>query len=213
MISFLKKYQIVLFLAFLAVALLVIKILYVEKEEEKLEVEKVIPPAGEEISERRDFEFKIYFSRGIVKEWKEMNLVVEPEVKFEKDLSGEPRVLEVQVTDRIEAGTRYKWKVFLRDEPIYEWEYKSSDLSEEEKRSRGVGDPEQIVEIAKDQYEKYPLLDHMPYSSEDFALNYLEPMVLIVKIKGTEREAIMEQVKYWIKSKGVDPESHEIEWK
>lgn len=212
MINFLKKYQIILFLAFLAVALLVIKILYVEEEEEILIVEKVFPSAEEEFSERKDFEFKIYFSRSINKEWEEISLTVEPEVEFEKNLGEEPMVLEVLTTGRIEAGTRYKWRVSLKNELIYEWEYKSSDLSEEEKKSRGIGDPERMVEIIEDQYEKYPLLDYMPYSNEDFALNYLEPMVLIVKIKGEEREAIMEQVKYWIKSKGVDPESHEIEW-
>ncbi len=212
MISFLKKYQIILFLAFLAVVLLVVKILYVEEEEERLMVEKVFPPAGEEFSERSDFEFKIYFSRDISGEWDGIGLVTEPEIEFEKSLGEELGVLKVLMAGRVEAGKRYVWKVFLRDELIYEWDYKSSDLSEEEKRSRGIGDPERMVEIIEEQYEEYPLLDYMPYSNEDFALNYLEPMVLIVKIKGTEREAIMEQVNYWIKSKGVDPESHEIEW-
>jgi len=210
--NFFKKYQIVFVLAFVAVMLLMVKVLYVE-EEESWTVKKLVPAAGEEFDERRDFKFKIYFSKDILREWKKMELAVEPKLEFKKSLGEEPGVLEVRVTDQIEAGVRYVWKVSGKGAVIYEWEYKSSDLTEEEKMSRGTGDPEAIEMIARDQYAKYPLLDYVPYSNEDFSLNYLEPMYLIVKIKGSERAAIMEQVKYWIKSKGVDPASHEIEWK
>jgi hypothetical protein len=212
MINFFKKYQIILILAFIAVVLLMVKLLYTG-EGEKISIKKLVPSVEEEFTERRDFKFKIYFSTDIGRVWEKMELKVEPELEFRKGLGEEPGVMEVWVVENIEAGTRYNWDVSLNGELIGEWSYKSSDLTEEEKRSRGLGDPERIVEIAKEQYEMYPLLDYMPYSNEDFSLNYLEPLVLIVKIKGVEREAIMEQVKYWIKSKGVDPATHEIEWK
>ncbi len=211
--EFFKKYQIILGLAFLTVVLLMVKVLYVEKEGEKLIVKKLVPAVEEEFFERRDFKFKVYFSQDIVKDWEKLKLTVEPELEFRKSLGEEPGVLEVWVNGKIEAGVRYKWSVSLKNELVGEWEYRSSDLSEGEKKSRGLGNPEQIIEIAVDQYMKYPLLDYMPYSNEDFSLNYLEPLSLIVKIKGSEREAIMEQVKYWMRSKGVDPESHTIEWK
>ena len=52
----------------------------------------------------------------------------------------------------------------------------------------------------------------MPFSNEDFAINYLAPLKLGVKIKGTDEEKIKQEVLQWIRNKGVDPQTHEIIW-
>lgn len=73
----------------------------------------------------------------------------------------------------------------------------------------GVGDsPEEILKGLK---EEYPLRDYVPYIAENFAIDYLKPLSLKVFLK-KDTPGVREEVLAWIRSKGVDPTTHRIDW-
>lgn len=67
---------------------------------------------------------------------------------------------------------------------------------------------QELVEYLR---ESFPLYDHLPYTSEKFYLKYKKPFHLKAVLKEDTPEA-REEVLNWIRSKGVDPETHEIDW-
>lgn len=58
----------------------------------------------------------------------------------------------------------------------------------------------------------YPLLDYIPYKTPFFSIDYTKPLTLqVVLVKDTSE--VRQEVLDWIRSKGVDPSTHKIEWK
>lgn len=66
-------------------------------------------------------------------------------------------------------------------------------------------------EILESLREDFPLVDHVPYRTEEFIIDYIEPFHLKVFLK-KDSPNIREKVLDWIEAKGVDPESHQIDW-
>ncbi|RJR25583.1 hypothetical protein C4578_01260, partial [Candidatus Microgenomates bacterium] len=67
-------------------------------------------------------------------------------------------------------------------------------------------------QLEKETYEDYPLFDHIPYYGKDFSIDYLKPLTLEVVLK-KETQETREEALEWIRSKGIDPSTHKIEWK
>lgn len=76
----------------------------------------------------------------------------------------------------------------------------------------GRGDPNFYNQIQKETTEEYPLLKDIPYKTEFWWIAYRGPLKLIVVMK-KDSQGIRKEALDWIKSKGVDPETHKIEWK
>jgi hypothetical protein len=58
----------------------------------------------------------------------------------------------------------------------------------------------------------YPLFDLVPFSNEDFSIDYSGRLTLIVKIKKNNTEAIKKEVLTWIAQHGVNPSTHTINY-
>lgn len=76
---------------------------------------------------------------------------------------------------------------------------------------KGRGDsPEELLDTLK---EKFPLVESIPYQTDEFSINYQAPLHLKIEIKIiAKKEAIKQKVLDWIQSKGVDPDTHQIDW-
>lgn len=61
-----------------------------------------------------------------------------------------------------------------------------------------------------DQY--YPLIDFVPFYSDSFDLEYSARLTLDVTIKKAGVSAVKQEVIDWIKTKGVDPATHKINY-
>jgi len=79
------------------------------------------------------------------------------------------------------------------------------------KKQKEQGDsPEELIKSLK---QEFPLVEFVPYQTDEFSVNYQAPFHLKVKIKKLkDLEAIKQEVLNWINSKGVDPATHQIDW-
>lgn len=78
--------------------------------------------------------------------------------------------------------------------------------------SPGIGNPYFLEEAEESMQKNYPLLNNTPYEAQNFSVDYIGPLKLLVKL-GKDTPQIRQEVLDWIKSKGVDPASHQIVWK
>jgi len=77
--------------------------------------------------------------------------------------------------------------------------------------NEGKGDsPSQIIKSLK---EKFPLVEFLPYETENYYLDYIAPFHLqaIIK-KATDSTQIKQEILNWIISKGVNPQTHKIDF-
>lgn len=75
----------------------------------------------------------------------------------------------------------------------------------------GKGDsPSQILESLK---ERFPLVEFLPYETENFYLDYVAPLHLRATIKNaTASSQIKKEILNWIKKQGIDPSTHKIDF-
>lgn len=74
------------------------------------------------------------------------------------------------------------------------------------------GDPDFYESVRPEILKNYPLFDFIPNKTNNWKIDYLRPLVLEIVLKKDTPE-IRKEVLDWIESKGVDPASHQIEWK
>lgn len=91
-------------------------------------------------------------------------------------------------------------------EPVYIWSFTTSE-KKAESSSGLVFDKEQ--DLLKNYY---PLSQFTPYSTSDFRIEYTYDLTLKVSVKGSSIEKVKQEVLNWIKSHGVDPNTHVIHY-
>jgi hypothetical protein len=69
--------------------------------------------------------------------------------------------------------------------------------------------PYQIEETNK---KYFPLLEWIPYNTKEFSVYYAEPLALEVKIYQGEQKTIEPKVLDWIRSHGIEPSTHKIQF-
>lgn len=74
----------------------------------------------------------------------------------------------------------------------------------------GRGDPELLKELLKETEQNFPLIDFLPYEDKNFSIDYIGPLKLKVLFKTPQ--ASQSAVFDWIRSKDVDPSTHQIEF-
>lgn len=77
----------------------------------------------------------------------------------------------------------------------------------------GKGDPDAIKQMEESIQQGYPLFRYTPHRETNWTLDYVDALHLVVTVKGTVTEAIKTEVLNWIKDQGVDPATHQIDWK
>ena len=60
--------------------------------------------------------------------------------------------------------------------------------------------------------EQFPLLDFLPYQTKDFSIGYVGPLHLKISLFAEDQEAAKNEALSWIKGKGVNPQTHQVEW-
>jgi hypothetical protein len=75
----------------------------------------------------------------------------------------------------------------------------------------GHGDPNIEREIYKKTQNDYPLLPYVPYQTTNWKIDYKAPLTLEIVLKKDTPE-IRQEVLNWIQDKGVDPNTHKIDW-
>lgn len=206
MIKFLKKYWFIVFLAFFAFFLLGLKWFLSQKA---LPVIKNIdPPSGAKVDadlKEINVEFEVNASDLL---WG-LEIQVEPPIGFTTSTDG--RFFKIKLKESLFAEIDYSWKLTYFKKTLLSWVYNVNPLPTPSVAE--VGDPDFTKELIETTVDDYPLIRFMPYSDNNFAINYSAPKKLVVKIKGVNIEAIKAEVLAWISSKGVDPETHQIEWR
>jgi len=86
----------------------------------------------------------------------------------------------------------------------------SSYTPEEE----GLGDPEAEKEIAKTVLENYPLFYQTPKETAFWQANYSQKLEITVtyQTSSISLETAQQEVFAWLKSEGVDPQTHSFKW-
>lgn len=77
----------------------------------------------------------------------------------------------------------------------------------------GEGDPNAFQKLEEETIKGYPLFPKTPHREDNWTLDYVDALHLEVTVKGTITAAIKTQVLDWIKDQGVDPSTHQIDWK
>ena len=74
------------------------------------------------------------------------------------------------------------------------------------------GNPQLVRQTLEEIQRDYPLIRYLPFSNQDFAINYQGPRQLVVKIKGAPAARVKDEVLRWLQNHGYQPASHEIIW-
>ncbi|HVZ59082.1 MAG TPA: hypothetical protein VG935_05005 [Patescibacteria group bacterium] len=138
-----------------------------------------------------------------------LSLEFTPPLKYyTKFISSFPtKTVMAQVLGGLDTNTRYS--IAAKDKTgkkIYIWSFTtSSDV--------GQGHSALNSELDKQTFETYyPLEKYFPYSTNDYSLGYVDHFKVKITLKhpGLNEDTILNEVKAWVKSKGVDPSTHQF---
>lgn len=210
--TFLKKYWLIITLAFLATTLAVLK-----TTTPKYPPPQVVSlkPDPQQSQTKEIKEIQITFNQPTQNLLSFLRLVTTP--KMELDIVPVEEKLIIQPNPPLLPGKRYLFELYYQNKFLYSWQYQITPLPTPTKGIGEVGNPRIIKNLARETVEDFPLIKFMPYSDEDVVINYLKPRVLGIKIKNQkEKELVKERVFDWLEEKlnevGLDLESHEIVW-
>lgn len=114
--------------------------------------------------------------------------------------------VQLQITGGLKPATLYTITIDNSSgEQLYSWRFTSA------KSTKGASSSSLIGQEEQNYVNTYtPLLSYTPYSTGDFSLDYTAKLTLTVKIKNPDVVGVKQEVIDWIKSHGVDPNTHKI---
>lgn len=117
--------------------------------------------------------------------------------------------IQLQILGHLDSNTHYTAKVFNQEgKNIYSWSFTTSnERGESESKLNAALDKQLEVNY-------YPLSKYFPYSTSTYKLGYKDRLFLKITLldQRANKESILNEVKNWVKSKGVDPASHQYEF-
>lgn len=115
--------------------------------------------------------------------------------------------ITAQVYGGLNTNTTYTVTVTdASGKKLYSWSFTSSN-------NPGQSSSGLVTDYEKTYYQKYyPLMDYIPYSTTDFKVGYQSELTLKVLIKNLDIAKVKQEVIDWIKSHGVDPATHTINY-
>jgi hypothetical protein len=132
---------------------------------------------------------------------KDISFKINPEFEFKQELFD--RSLVITPKENLQGNTTYHIDVLIEKENIFSWTFSTRKLSESE-----------VIEIEVEETQRmYPLANYLPLKTDSYRLTYIKPMVLQVTLKTGSEMEVEEEIKEWIKSKGIDPSTHQIVFK
>lgn len=139
---------------------------------------------------------------------------ISPSPEFKFSLNIVENTLELVPSKPLEYETKYNLEI--KNQKFKQFYYSFSFTTLQPPlppiQKSGLGDPNFYEEIKKGVNDYYPLLQYVPYKTEFWSIDYLGPLKLEVILNKNTAE-IRQEVLNWISSKGVDHQTHKIEWK
>lgn len=84
---------------------------------------------------------------------------------------------------------------------------------DENQDQAGLGDPEAEEEIAKIIIDDYPLFYQTPKKTDSWQADYSQKLEITISFQASANlETVQQEVFAWMKSEGVDPQSHTLKW-
>lgn len=136
-------------------------------------------------------------------EIKDIKIDSEPEEDWQKiqDLTNQ---LILKHEKPFHNNTDYTIYIFHKNKLIYTFDFKTTNLVQS--NPRAVQELQESVEL------NYPLALQTPHITSFYEVVYSAPLTLeiqIVEFSTKTREEIISEVKWWVQSEGIDPESHQ----
>ncbi len=117
------------------------------------------------------------------------------------------KTLTAQIYGGLQLNTQYTVTIKNSlNQDIYDWFFITSGETPENNT--------QLVRESEEEANKkyFPLIKYVPYSTSTFSIDYVDGLILEVKMKGTNEGEIKRQVTDWIRNRGVDPSTHTIRY-
>lgn len=202
-----KRTKIIVFLSVLLVSVIILKLIIPKKV-----TPQIIGTQPNDEEPRASLETKIIviFDQKVTPDnWQ---ISFSPELSF--TLLANENKLEIQPTTFLKEETKYLTSIRNSQFKSFSYAFSFTTVSKPtiSPLKTGLGDPAFYNEIQKEVSDKYPLLKNIPFESKNWWITYRGPLQLKVTLKRDSVE-IRQEVLDWIKSKGVDPGTHKIEWK
>lgn len=157
---------------------------------------------------------KLIFDRPVsVEDWQ-----IAPFPTFEFSLKSDKETLEIIPKKELAADTQYRIEVKNSQDPSFYFTLSFKTVPDLLGPPPGGKTPskEQVEkyywDLSRKTYEETPLFDYVPYKTENYIVDYIKPLTLQVLLSKDSKE-IRAEVLDWIRSKGVDPATHQIIWK
>lgn len=146
---------------------------------------------------------QIDFSYSLTNE-NQYNINIVPEIKtLLKKLDNNGKTLRLTSEEPLHPNTNYQITIKDKNKTLWQSSFTTEKLQ---------GDPVIPFEGQKYTQDNYPLLEYIPYETENFSVRYSAPLTLTVTIKKGEQKTIEPSIKEWIKSHSVDPSTHQFKW-
>lgn len=131
----------------------------------------------------------------------------EPTAGFEFTNSFPSKELTLQIFGGMAQSTTHTLTVSdTSGNTLYTWFFTTSNKSPESSSAEVNKIQQQTIR------NYYPLFDFVPYKTDLYTIDYTDRLTLEVKINGTRSPQIEASVENWIKSKGIDPSTHTIDY-
>lgn len=179
----------------LAVILVILIVTLPKLKKGPLEVLQVSPvPASQNIDAKTTINL-IFNQKPLMKD---ISFKTEPEFKFNQEVFNQSLLITPEKT--LEEGTTYQIEVLFKNKNIFVWSFSTREFTETEE-----------IEVEIEETKRmYPLIDYLPLETDSYHLTYIKPMTLQVTLKIEDKKKVEKEIKEWIKSKGIDPSTHQI---
>jgi len=207
--QFLNRYWFLVLLAFGATFLILVKKFF--QTNPFPVVASLNPPSGEIEKPLEIITIKFQSQGGFLAS--DFNLISVPSFQFELEVK-EGSLLAIPKSEFI-LDEKYIFELRYKNQTLYSWSYtlvSPPPSALEKEASYGKGNPNAVGEIEKQTFKEFPLLKQTPRETENYLLDYMDPLVLGIKVKKGSKEEVEREVRLWLNEVGVGEDSHELFW-
>ncbi|MFH1840904.1 MAG: hypothetical protein ABH807_02000 [Candidatus Shapirobacteria bacterium] len=148
--------------------------------------------------------FRIDFNRPLADE-NEIVLIFEPIVNGQAALENKQQTLIFNHQEPLHANANYTLMIKnQKGQVLAQTTFATIQMQ---------SDPYIPYQIEEANRKYFPLLEWIPYNTENFSVYYVEPLTLEISIQQGEQKTIEPKVIEWIRSHGIDPATHQIQYK
>jgi hypothetical protein len=132
-----------------------------------------------------------------------LSLEITPKVTLTRQ--SENQTLAFIPNEPLDPLNTYSLTIYQKgvEEPIYSWQFTTIRLQNDSNWS-------ETVKSTNDQY--YPLISYLPIKNDDFEIYYVGRLSLEILTYNPDTEYAKQKALAFIRSKGVDPEIHQISY-